>query len=102
MPLRLRRGLDRYAADTALTPDRLSLKQSKALEKAREHGALLRWPNGIWSHADVNFDRGRPAWRCATGTVKSLVDRGLLRYTEWKPAYPYRMPIKAEPVESAT
>ncbi len=75
----------------------LSRAQADALEKARSYGALERWPGGYWSHPGCAFNSGKPAWRCTTGTVKALMQRGLLRYSEWKPTRQFRYPTKVEP-----
>ncbi len=76
----------------------LSPAQTNAIAKAHTYGGLVRWPAGYWSYPGCPFKKGKPAWLCRTETVDVLIERGLLRYSEWRPTRAYRMPIKAEPV----
>jgi hypothetical protein len=69
---------------------KLSPAQSRAMVAARETGALYRCPEQGWScRDDLRFGP------LSASTVHSLVDRGLLRFTEWR----YNAPIKAVPTK---
>ena len=80
----------------------LSATMAIALGEARDHGGrLVYWRGGFWTYPNCavkckSWPSGDavPEWSVGTRTVKALVARGELVFTDWNE--PYRYPIAAE------
>jgi hypothetical protein len=74
-----------------------SLEISKKMQQAMLYalangGKLCRCRGGFW--AMENWRKGQPPW-FGTSTVKALVTRGLMSYTEWREGRKDRFPVAA-------
>lgn len=71
----------------------LSKKMQEAMLYAMDNGGkLCRYRGGFW--AMENWRMGQPPW-FGTSTVKALVSRGLMLYTEWQEGRNVRFPVAA-------
>jgi hypothetical protein len=81
----------------------LSATMAIAMVEAIEHGGkLMRHQGGHWTYpgAAPTAVIGHPYdWWCGDNTINALVDRGRLKFTEWKEGRGTRFPIAAEVVE---
>lgn len=74
-----------------------NLEISKKMQQAMlyalaNNGKLCRYRGGFW--AMENWRKGQPPW-FGTSTVKALVSRGLMSYSEWREGRKGRFPIAA-------
>lgn len=83
-----------------MTKKPLSATMAIALGEAIEHGGkLVRHQGGYWTipGAVMSATIGHPFdWWASTPTVNALVDRGRMKYVEWKEGRDRRFPIVAE------
>ena len=74
----------------------LTTTMHDAVDYARKHGKLVRYPGGFWARADwKGYER---PW-FGSPTIKSLVDRGVMEYTIWKEGrsrFPVEVRLKAQ------
>jgi hypothetical protein len=62
---------------------KLSRQMRKAVDKARDHGGLLiRRPGGYWTYENCPGEKGVPEWYITLPTVRALVDRGVMIFSE--------------------
>lgn len=80
----------------------LSATMIIALDEAKTRGGkLVRHQGGYWTYpgAVPLATIGRPFdWWVGASTVEALVERGRLRYVEWKEGRGTRFPVVAEVV----
>jgi hypothetical protein len=71
----------------------LSEKMQEAMLYAMDNGGkVCRYRGGFW--AMENWCKGQHPW-FGTSTVKALVSRGLMSYTEWQEGRNGRFPVAA-------
>lgn len=85
-----------------MTKKTLSATMAIALGEAVDHGGkLVRHQGGYWTYpgAVMSGIIGHPFdWWVGASTVEALVDRGRMKYVEWKEGRGQRFPIVAEVV----
>ena len=74
----------------------LSATMAIALAEALDHGGkLVRHAGGFWTYPNCPRypHNGYPEWYIGASTIKALVARGELVYTEWKQGRNHNFPI---------
>ena len=84
---------------------KLSPQQEDALKRARDAGGLRYVRGGYWVEAGTDpeaflafaWDDQKRPWHALSVTVKALVKKGLLVWTDTSPGYPVRAELAPNP-----
>jgi hypothetical protein len=82
-----------------MTKKPLSATMEQAITVALRHrGKLERLPGGYWTYPGCGRSRGAgaPDWYVGATTIDACVDRGRMKFTEWKEGRDTRFPIAVE------